>query len=203
MIRQRQGQPGQQRQPGNDSQQRRQGQYQISQRHADHILDLCGALAQAHGQRVFAALAVVVDVAQVVDHQDGRDDQARRQGHPPRGSGDGTRLHVIRPRHGGQAEEEKDEQVAQAVITERERSARVGDGRQNGRNTNSDDRPAAQPGQVQSQHGRQPEDDSHPNLDLARCEQPRLSDARRPETLGRVGAALEVEHIIGEVAADL
>ena len=152
---------------------------------------------------MFTGLTVGREVAQVVDHQDSDDDQADRQRHAPGSRADPGSLHEVGACHAGHPEEQEYEQVAQPVIAQRERPTGVGNRREDGRHSNQEHNPAGCEGQVQADQPGQGEHAQHAGLDLGRTEQPRLGDTQRAVAAGRIGAALVIENVIGQIAADL
>src|SRR5919204_499744 len=83
--------------------------------------------------------AVSLDVAHVVDDQDGRDEQAHRHRGGDGRAADRASLHVVGTGDGDESEEDEDEDVAQPVVAQRPGAAGVEDGRGDGGQTDHHD----------------------------------------------------------------
>ena len=79
----------------------------------------------------------------------------------------------------------------------------VGDGREDRRHADDQDRPAAQVDQVEASQCGQSEHNAHASLHLARCEQSRRRDASRSHPSTPIGPSVKIPQVIGEIRADL
>src|SRR5215204_891055 len=78
---------------------------------------MCGSRPDADGKRSLSSHAIGVNVAQVVDDEDGRDQAAHRDGREQSQSGDVMRHNKGRTYHGYRSEEKEDEELAQSQVT--------------------------------------------------------------------------------------
>ena len=90
------------------------------------------------GERAFSRLAIGLEVAIVIDDEDGDGKRADRYRGGDDGGGEGECLHVISTTHGADAEKDKDKEIAQSVVADGKRSTAVGEGRQDGSDAQDD-----------------------------------------------------------------
>jgi hypothetical protein len=108
-----------------------------------------------------------------------------------------------RAAHRDEAEEHHHEHVAQAVVAERPRPTGVRHAREDRGDADRDHRPAGRRDEVEAEQRGNAERRDHRALHRRGADQPGADRAHRADAIGAVGAALGVEHIVGEVGADL
>ena len=92
------------------------------------VFPACGSRPDANGKRALSSHAIGVDVSQVVDDEDGRDQAAHRDRCEQCQSSDVMRHDKGRAYHGYRSEENEDEELAQSQVTKWLRARGIGDG---------------------------------------------------------------------------
>ena len=163
-----------------------------------------GALpAKPDGQRALVGSAVGLDVPHVVDDQDRGGEAADGDREPERQPIEPLELDVVGAVHRDQPEEEEDEELAEPGVAVGPGAARVEHPRRDRGDAHGDDHPAGDHGQVDARGDGHAEGEPGRDQDAARRDQSGGGDADRAEPIDRVGAALGVRVVVGEVGSDL
>ena len=175
------------------------------------IEPMAGRSPDEHNQRAFPGAAVVVDVAQVVHHEQGvdhgADADAEQEGRGGETAGEGEEG----ADHRDDAEEHEDEHVAQREATQvggvEEGACHAGSARQHkaGEQCQWRDGKGAQKqgGESQSRERRQHEDADDAAGHGTRSDPALCAGAFRSEAVVAVGAATVVDEVVDEVGGDL
>lgn len=180
-----------------------------SQRHhvgagnADDVLDPSAVATQSHRECPLSGCSVGVNVSHVVHDQDGGDQQPNgdRDRHHQRG--DLLCLQPRRARNGDWTEEYKTRGIAEAMICQRKGAAGIRESGQNREHADEQDRPSANRYKIQSDQCGKREGDGRGGKNALRRYLAALGDTGGTKPLVRIGAALKVENIVGEVGTDL
>ena len=160
-------------------------------------------LPQANCQGHLAVGGISVDVAQVVDHEQGAGKQADPAGRGPQPPRHRAGLDVGGAHRGHQAEEDEDEDLPQAGVAVGVGASGVEPGGRDRRGPDGEQPPlAAEDHECQAQEGSDPEAAEGGELDGAGGDLPGGGQSRRPGAIV-VGASHAVGVVIGQVAADL
>lgn len=97
---------------------------------------------------LFVCGFVLIDIADIVDDQNGGRKRAWRDAGKKGGQGHGSRLQVIGPRNGGKAEEEEDKQFSEPEVGKRVWASRIDDCKEERKGKEAGEKDPSMPNEV-------------------------------------------------------